>query len=195
MGEVAFDFSGQVAAVTGAATGIGRATALAFARAGARGFGLDIDEQGVEDIERKDIRFLRCDLTSTEEVNVAFERVEASCGHLDVLVNNAGGFGTQQVVVDIESEDWQRTIDLNLTSVFTVCRRAIPLLRTSAGGRIINLGSLAGQAASQRTSPAYAAAKAGVHSFTRVLASELAADGVTVNAIAPSAVMTAHRKS
>ncbi len=107
-----------------------------------------------------------------------------------MLVNNAGGFGSQSTSETLEPEEWRRLIDLNLTSVFLVCRAAIPLLRAGTDARIVNVGSLAGQTAGYRTSPAYAAAKAGVHSYSRVLAHELAADGITVNAIAPSAVLT-----
>jgi 3-oxoacyl-[acyl-carrier protein] reductase len=105
-------------------------------------------------------------------------------------VNNAGGFGTQQTSETLDLDEWRALIELNLTSVFLVTRAAIPLLRRSGSGRVVNLGSLAGQTAGYRTSPAYAAAKGGVHALTRVLAHELAPDGITVNAIAPSAVLT-----
>jgi 3-oxoacyl-[acyl-carrier protein] reductase len=96
----------------------------------------------------------------------------------------------QRTTEDLPFEEWQRVIDLNLTAVFLTSKAAVPLLRTSTAGRIINIGSMAGQTAGYRTSPAYAAAKAAVHSLTRVMAHELAPDGITVNALAPSAVMT-----
>ncbi|MDH3399048.1 MAG: SDR family oxidoreductase, partial [Acidimicrobiia bacterium] len=109
---------------------------------------------------------------------------------VDVLVNNAGGFPTQRNLEDTSLEEWRQIIDLNLTSVFLITRAAVPLLRRSGAGRIVNLGSLAGQVANYRTAPPYAAAKAGVHALTRVLAWELAPEGITVNALSPSAVMT-----
>jgi NAD(P)-dependent dehydrogenase (short-subunit alcohol dehydrogenase family) len=120
----------------------------------------------------------------------ALDAVQAHDGRLDVLVNNAGGFGTQRTTEEMSLEEWQKLIHLNLTSVFMMSSAAVPMLRKSEAGRIINIGSLAGQLTSYRTSPPYAAAKAGVHSLTRVMASELAAEGITVNAIAPSAVLT-----
>ena len=134
--------------------------------------------------------YVHADVTSTESLQGAFATIHGDEGRLDVLVNNAGGFGTQSTTETIDPAEWSDLIDLNLTSVFLSCRAAIPLLRQSTAGRIINLGSLAGQTGGFRTSPAYAAAKAGVHSYTRVLAHELAADGITVNALAPSAVLT-----
>lgn len=192
MANVAYRYDGTVVAVTGAATGIGRATAEAFGRAGARTYVLDVDEeQGRDAAGRIDgATFVRCDVTSHPAVTAAFGRIDDDAGTLDVVVNNAGGFWVQRTTDELPVDEWRRVVDLNLTAVFLVARTAVPLLRRSRAGRIVNIGSLAGQLASYRTSPAYAAAKAGVHSLTRVLASELAAEGITVNTLAPSAVMT-----
>jgi len=182
----------RIAIVTGAATGIGRATALAFGEIGAFVHLLDIDSEGGSEaaghIQRS--RFISCDVTSEQEVGAALEQIGADSGHVDVLVNNAGGFPTQRSLEETTLEEWRRIVDLNLTSVFLMTRAVLPLLRRSEAGRIINIGSLAGQVANYRTSPPYAAAKAGVHSLTRVLAWELAPEGITVNTLAPSAVMT-----
>jgi 3-oxoacyl-[acyl-carrier protein] reductase len=239
--NVVYDHTNRVVAVTGAATGIGRAATMAFAQAGAHVVLLDVDDdaghEAVADAGRSSGRrsaepgsakspdrrsrsaarfaepgsakspdrrsrpaarfaepgsakFLHCDVTSQREVDQAFEHIATDYGRLDVLVNNAGGFSAQRTSDDLPLDEWHRVIDLNLTSVFLTSRRALGLLRASNAGRIINIGSLAGQVASFRTSPAYAAAKAGVHALTRVMASELASSGVTVNAIAPSAVLT-----
>ena len=192
MTDVAYDFSSRVVAVTGAATGIGAAVAGAFAAAGARVFVLDVDVDGGTEVATRLERsvFAQCDVTDPEQVEAVFERIRTEAGRLDVLVNNAGGFWVQRTTEDLPFEEWQRVIDLNLTAVFLTSKAAVPLLRSSTAGRIINVGSMAGQTAGYRTSPAYAAAKAAVHSLTRVMAHELAQDGITVNALAPSAVMT-----
>jgi 3-oxoacyl-[acyl-carrier protein] reductase len=192
MTDVEYDFSNRVVAVTGAATGIGAAVARAFARAGAKVFVLDIDVDGGTDVagQLERVVFVRCDVTDPEQVEAVFERIRIEDGRLDVLVNNAGGFWVQRPTEDLPFDEWQRVIDLNLTAVFLTSKAAAPLLRMSTAGRIINVGSMAGQTAGYRTSPAYAAAKAAVHSLTRVMAHELAPDGITVNALAPSAVMT-----
>ena len=192
MTDVAYDFSNRVVAVTGAATGIGAAAAGAFAAAGAKVFMLDIDADGGIEVAGRLERavFVECDVTDPAQVEAVFERIRTEDDHLDVLVNNAGGFWVQRTTEDLPFEEWQRVIDLNLTAVFLTSKAAVPLLRVSTAGRIINVGSMAGQTAGYRTSPAYAAAKAAVHSLTRVMAHELASDGVTVNALAPSAVMT-----
>jgi 3-oxoacyl-[acyl-carrier protein] reductase len=190
MSNLQFRFDGAVVAVTGAATGIGKAVAEAFAAAGAIPYLLDIDTEAAAAAAEGVGEFLWCDVTSPDSVAQVFAEIGRAHGRLDVLVNNAGGFGTQRTTEEVELEEWQKLLQLNLTSVFLMSRAAVPLLRNSEGGRIINLGSLAGQLTSYRTSPPYAAAKAAVHSLTRVMASELAAEGITVNAIAPSAVLT-----
>lgn len=186
------EFSDRVVIVTGAAMGIGRATAVAFGEAGAFVYLLDIDaERGSETADRLDhASFIRCDVTAEDEVTATLERIGEESERVDVLVNNAGGFPAQRGLEDTSVEEWRRTLDLNLSSVFMMTKATLPLLRRSSAGRVINIGSLAGQLANYRTSAPYVAAKAGVHALTRLSAWELAPEGITVNALAPSAVLT-----
>jgi 3-oxoacyl-[acyl-carrier protein] reductase len=181
-----------VAVVTGAATGIGRAAARRLTEDGFHVYFVDIDEEGGREAvgELTPATFVRCDVTLESDVAGLVSRVEVDHDHLDVLVNNAGGFPGSRTIDDVSLDEWKDTLDLNLTSVFLVSRAMLGLIRESTRGRIINIGSLAGQVVGWNTSPPYAAAKAAVHSLTRVMATELASQGITVNALAPSAVLT-----
>lgn len=189
--NITWDFSDRVVVITGSAIGMGAAAVAAFSRAGAVVYGLDIDdERGAAVAAESGSTYRHCDVASSAEVRAMFADIEAEHGRLDVLINNAGGFWEQHTTESISDEEWDRVVDLNLKAVFLCVRAAIPLLRLSGQGRIITIGSLAGQTAIYRSSPPYAAAKAAVLALTRVLAYELAAEGITANAIAPSAVLT-----
>ena len=195
-GNITFDFSGRVAAVTGGARGIGKGSAEAFAAAGARVYVLDVDKTAAEAVVRSihersgQASFLACDVTDSTQVAGTFERLLADAGRLDILINSAGGFWKQLSVEDTPEEEWDRVVDLNLKSIFLCAKAAIPAFKRQGNGRIVNIGSMAGVSTLQPSSPPYAAAKAGVHSLTRVLAFELGKHGVTVNAIAPGTTAT-----
>ena len=191
MGTTTFDFSGQVAVITGGAKGIGRGAAEAFAAARARVYVVDLDEAAGEALARGirerggQASCVGCDVTDGARVRAAFERILAEAGRLDVLVNCAGGFWKQLSVEDTPEEEWDSIVALNLKTAFLCAKAAIPTFKRQGSGRIVNIGSVAGVTAFGGTSPPYAAAKAAVHSLTRVLAMELGKYGVTANAIAP----------
>lgn len=190
------ELNDRVVAVTGAAQGIGAVTARAFATQGARVALLDIDEAGMKSvadaIAAGGARALpiRVDVTDEKSVNSAIAGVVAGLGGLDVLVNCAGGYGRLSSVEDMPADEWDRTIALNQRSVFLASRAAIPHLKRSRAGRIINVSSISGRQVTVASSPAYVSAKAAVIQLTRYLAQELGPHGVTANAIAPITTLT-----
>jgi 3-oxoacyl-[acyl-carrier protein] reductase len=190
------EFSGRVVAVTGAAQGIGAETARAFAGERAVVALLDVDEAGAKKVAAEIVTAggralaLHADVTNEDSVARAIGGVISGLGGLDVLVNCAGGYGRLATVEDMPVDEWDRTVALNLRSVFLACRAAIPHLKRSKAGRIINVASISGRTVHAASSPAYGAAKAGVIQLTRFLAYQLGPDGITANAIAPITTLT-----
>ena len=189
--------SGRRAVITGAAGGIARATALEFARQGARQVLTDLDEDGlaraVEDVRESggNVEGFKADVTSERSVDDLMLRAAGAMGGIDILVTCAGGYTSYASFEQIEPDDWDRVVALNLRSVFLCCRTVVPYMKASGWGRIVNLGSLAGRSTSAGTSPAhYGAAKAAVSVLTQYLAKDVAQYGITANTVAPGTTRT-----
>lgn len=191
----------RVVAITGAAQGIGAATVSAFAAQGASIALLDIDEAGARAVARSvagtAARTLTVpvDVTDAASVSAAMTQVAREAGGLDVLINCAGGYGRLATVEDTDIDEWDCTITLNLRSVFLCSKAAIPYLKRSKAGRIINVASISGRTVFAASSPAYGSAKAGVIQFTRFLAYQLGPSGITANVIAPITTLTPRVKA
>lgn len=186
----------STAFVTGAGIGIGRATALRFARAGYHVAVTDILEaEGVAVAQQivaegGSARFHALDVRSTERADAVVADVLAERGAIDALVLNAG-IAHKVPLEQLSDERWEHTLDIDLKGMFRVARAALPSMRARRAGAVVGLTSLMGLAWGWREHVHYSAAKAGVIGLVRGLAAEVAADGVRVNAVAPGYVRTA----
>jgi 3-oxoacyl-[acyl-carrier protein] reductase len=187
----------RVALVTGSGSGIGRAIALAMAASGARVVLADIDLLAATSAAREIIAQggqavpVACDVTDPERIQLAVSTAVEHFRCLHILVNNAG-ISPRCEFEDISLKDWNRVLAINLTGPFLFCQAALPHLRQAGShGRIINIGSLAGQTGGIAVGAHYSASKGGLLVLTRQLAKLLAPDRVTVNAISPGTTDTA----
>jgi len=175
--------------VTAGAAGIGRALASTFHEAGASVFICDVDPEALSAFhaEHPQIGTAITDVSVVSQVDELFRNATSVLGGLDVLINNAGIAGPTAKVEEISVADWDRTISVDLNSMFYCTRRAVPLLKAAGGGSIINLSSVAGRLGYPLRTP-YAAAKWAVVGFTKSLAIELGPSNIRVNAIQPGIV-------
>ena len=183
---------GKVAVITGAASGIGRAFAARLASEGANIIIADRNsaEETLAEIQSfgGQASSIACDISLESDVEQLGRRVEAEAGGCDILVNNAGLIPSCQIE-ELAFAEWRRIIATNLDAMFLTCKRFVPRMRSKRWGRIINMTSNTyGQVTKGLTH--YIASKAGVIGFTRALASEVGADGITVNAIGPGFTRT-----
>ena len=192
-------FAGKVALVTGASIGIGRATALALARAGADvALGYHQDAAGAEQTRAavaalgRRARVVQADVSRAGPVDAMVASVQQKLGPVDVLVNNAG-WAKFQELDSITEADWDVVIATNLTSVFLVTRAVLPHMRQQRWGRIVNVSSGAARTGGIMGIH-YSAAKAGVEGLTRAFASRLVKEGITVNVVAPMLVHTGEKR-
>jgi NAD(P)-dependent dehydrogenase (short-subunit alcohol dehydrogenase family) len=193
-------FRDQVAVITAAASGIGKATAEIIGGEGGIVVGVDTD-QGRLDKAMAGIRDTggrahgrRADALDAANVEVVVDGVISEHGRIDILVNAVGGstiISQPGASVDeLTLAEWQRLIAFNLDGTFLFCHAVAPVMKRQRGGKIVNISSVAGRGLSASSSSAYAAAKGGIIAFTRKLAHELGPYGVNVNAIAPSLTLT-----
>lgn len=183
---------GLVAVVTGAASGIGEATARRFAEEGARVVVADLQVERGEDVAASigdAAVFVRCDVTVEADVEAAVQLAVDRWGRLDVMMNNAGVVGAVGAITDTDTDSWLKTIDVLLHSVFYGCKHAARVMLAQGSGSIINTTSVAGVIGGLGPH-AYTTAKTGVVGLTKSVASELGPQGVRVNAIAPGTIPT-----
>jgi NAD(P)-dependent dehydrogenase (short-subunit alcohol dehydrogenase family) len=191
---------GKVAIVVGAGCvgpgwGNGRATAVIFAREGAKVFAVDRDAESMhETVDRVreaggEIKTHLCDATDSAAVAAMVDACVAAHGRIDILVNNVGGSAAGGPV-DLTEEAWDRQLDYNLTTVFLACKHTLPIMVRQKGGAIVNTSSASGIRYSGSPQVGYAATKAGVIQFSRVVAVQYAKHGIRVNTVIPGQMHT-----
>ena len=187
-----FRLDGKVALVTGAAQGVGAATAKVLSQQGARVAAVDIDESGVisvaEDLGDSVTPFL-CDVSLVEEIGILVDKVVTDLGRLDVLVNNAG-ICPRIDFVDAMEEDWEKLVAVNAKSQYFMMQAVRPVMSAQSGGKIINIASTGGRIGSFVGASIYSGTKGAIVMFSKSVAREVAADNILVNCIAPGVLDT-----
>ena len=186
-------FKNKIAVVTGAAAGIGRATAMRFAEEGAVVAILDLNEDGIKRVAEElsgsagEVIPYVCDISDEARVNEVFGDIISRFGRVDILVNNAALWRWHSPFMEIPIDVWQKFMDVNLMGTVYCTRAALPSMLAQKWGRIINVTSVAGEIGI-RTMAQYSASKAAVIAMTKSLAKEVVTEGVLVNSVAPGSV-------
>jgi NAD(P)-dependent dehydrogenase (short-subunit alcohol dehydrogenase family) len=195
MGTWDMDLSGKVALVTGGSRGLGKTIAQAMAQKGARvvicGRKQENLDQAIEEFGKQGLEVMArpANMGKASEVLALFDTINEKFGALDILVNNVGTNFMTPSVAEADEGLWDKLMETNLKSVFLASSQAVKLMKKRGGGKIVNISSIAARKAS-RGMGIYCIAKAGVEMLTRILAVELAADRINVNAVAPGVVKT-----
>lgn len=192
--SVSFDFSGKVVLITGGATGIGRATAQAFANAGAKVVIGDVDDRAAETAQLitdagGTARFVKTDVTNDESVKSLVQTAVDQFGTIDIAFNNAGVLPPTAPLHKQSVEDWQRTLNVDATGVFLAMRHQIPVMLKAGGGSIVNTASVAGVTGDPDMTP-YVAAKHAVVGLSKGAALDYATKGIRVNTLVPGLIRT-----
>jgi meso-butanediol dehydrogenase/(S,S)-butanediol dehydrogenase/diacetyl reductase len=183
-------FDGKVAIVTGAASGVGRATTMRLSSEGAKVYGLDIDEAGLQAVAEEtasDFAFTVCDISSRDACHRAVSAAVAEFGRLDILANVAG-IARSHHLTDVTEQEWRQMMGVNLDGTFWMTQAAVPHLQETAGN-VVNVASNAGLMGQAYTVP-YCATKAAVINMTKAMAMEYVKTDIRINAVAPGGMVT-----